>query len=1195
MVTRPALWSIVPDPFDLTVDSRTWKHYTDSVDYRAREVTGHVNPACMLSNLRRNNQGDPQEHSLSDVDRAAKRVDAWTRMMMVLIPYRDAVSKQLVLSPVDPAISKRNWERHLCNIRRSFVLLESELPGKPSDDCLGGTSLLQSPQQRLLSDSKPEACRKKATCVAYMDGPDVAHQRGSGQAFITARDIWDDLASGRAVDERNKFFSVIRDLLQRHAASLTKMPVLVDLLPHPRERVALTKRQWESLLYRARTILDLIQQQKHKLLYHYIHAEAAKLPLGRQCFLDEFSDPEEFSAEWLASASAAAVQLQFLRLQNQSERFWEGAHSSPRSRETASFSMDVIGGSTTLDVQQRKRISASRLEACGRKAARRIASATGLLPTLQQPAAFSFPSSPAAFDSENSPDVDVLRLLRAHPRDFKIRFEASHHRYYIDGVQTKGSVTGVIHSFCTPFDADKVITNMVNGQNWPRAGYLRREVSFTSMARLRVLCPELLDQYASSPRDDIRISSMLRAISSMHNIEDEIAQLTLSREDVKAMWATAGAEAAQYGTYMHYIFEALINGHSVPDTSPEVRMLRSFLATLEDGATAWRTEWTIYGEDEQLAGSIDFCARLVDGSLVVVDWKRTSGLPNKYHSFQCMRPPISHLADCTGVHYRLQLNVYRHLLEKYYGQTVSRMMVVCCHPEHYPTAFVDEVPRLEKETVDMLAAWRDVRGGTCWCRERIYSGGWSHMHLRLSRYSLRLLQEEIPIVMCHDFCGGSSQASLMQPLGAALDEPWCNVQGERLEKESDLLGGASQASASDWFPQVGEEPIEDADVQPEQGLVSREDTFQVQDEFAEELEMHLEIALSAEGKEGDLRLEQARKRRLLPGADTTMNSFRDLFDDLNRTAGVCLAEVSPLVGQDEPSIPTKVSRIRQFILRKIPDMEESLLRLVTGAITVYRLRLADLHLRELVVLLWIIEGERSMRCHDGNLYFFHLGAFALHKGVPPQATLARCKRFFLQLEGLFRLMGSAKLTCDDDVLGVLQELLQTRNNSASNLLNECEDAAFSHIPRPAGGSRGRAPDAAEPAREEAPNAVATSDGRCRGLADALSKAGYAMQTELLRDKIFNLVVEWCDSPPMRSAGISYQDCAFLYDQMPGQSVTAARGVPEDNIYVHIPHPLLRYNLDDPVLLRAQQSLTRFYSETFWLNNDDPRLLLAELF
>ena len=49
MVRRPVLWSIVPDPFDLTVSSRARKHYIDSVDYRAREVTGRVNPAIMLS------------------------------------------------------------------------------------------------------------------------------------------------------------------------------------------------------------------------------------------------------------------------------------------------------------------------------------------------------------------------------------------------------------------------------------------------------------------------------------------------------------------------------------------------------------------------------------------------------------------------------------------------------------------------------------------------------------------------------------------------------------------------------------------------------------------------------------------------------------------------------------------------------------------------------------------------------------------------------------------------------------------------------------------------------------------------------------------------------------------------------------------------------------------------------------------
>ena len=776
---------------------------------------------------------------------------------------------------------------------------------------------------------------------------------------------------------------------------------------------------------------------------------------------------------------------------------------------------DCLGGSTgsSLDASQKRRLQESRLAAYERKATR-LASMEGFLPKLLQPSAWTCPSTPSAFEPGNAADVDVLKTLRAHPRDFAIRFQASDHTYYIEGVQTHGSVTSMIHAFSEPFQPDLVIAKMMQGRNWPRAGYLKRDVSFAVMTRLRILCPGLLDLYAGNPRDDVSICNVLRGVSDYADISHEITQLSLSPQEIKDMWADGGRQAAHYGTYMHYLFEAFINGQPVPATSPEVRMLQTFLHGIAGTSKALRTEWTIYGEEEKIAGSIDFCAQSPDGRLILVDWKRTAGLPGKFTSFERMRPPLAHIPDCTGMHYRLQLNVYRHLLEKYYGLRVSRMLVVCCHPEHFPTPFVDEVPRMERETKDMLHAW---------CEDR--------------------------------------------------------------------LGGASQASNS--FPEVGQEVVEDDESRADARLVARENTFRVPDEVEIELEHHLEdsLDLDLDTGAGDSRLQQARKRRLLPGADSTMNEFQNFFSSLYEAADASLAEVPLLIGVEEPSIPSKVAQIRQTILRKFPRMEESLVRVVTGAITVYRLRLTDLHLRELVVLLWIIEGEQFMRCHDGNLYFFHLGAFALHKGVPPQGTLARCKRFFVQLEGLFRQMGGAKLTTDEDVLNVVQDLLEAVNNSARQLLNECEDAAFGHIPRGAGASRGRARENAEPGEQE-PVAVAASAGRCQGLADALTKAGYSMQNELLRDKFFSLVVEWCDTPQMRSAGISYTDCAFLYDQAPGQNVTPARGVPEDNIYVHIPHPLLNYTLDDPVLLRAQESLQRFYSETFWLNNDAPPLLPA---
>ena len=179
-------------------------------------------------------------------------------------------------------------------------------------------------------------------------------------------------------------------------------------------------------------------------------------------------------------------------------------------------------------------------------------------------------------------------------------------------------------------------------------------------------------------------------------------------------------------------------------------------------------------------------------------------------------------------------------------------------------------------------------------------------------------------------------------------------------------------------------------------------------------------------------------------------------------------------------------------------MGEDLLRVSIGAVSVYRMRLTDVHLRELVMHLWIVEGESHMRCHSGNSYFFNYGAFALHQGVPPQAMLARCKRFCLRLEGLFRLMNSALLDRDCHVLDNIRELLGNYNGSERDLLYACEDAASGCIPQ-------RWQSAAAPG-EDADGVPAHAEGRPQRTADALSQAGWAMEQKLIDDKIFNLVV-----------------------------------------------------------------------------------------
>ena len=63
-------------------------------------------------------------------------------------------------------------------------------------------------------------------------------------------------------------------------------------------------------------------------------------------------------------------------------------------------------------------------------------------------------------------------------------------------------------------------------------------------------------------------------------------------------------------------------------------------------------------EEERLAGSIDFVAQAADGTFLIIDWKRSKNLQSKFsNDFQRMKSPLSHLDDCAGNHYSLQLNV----------------------------------------------------------------------------------------------------------------------------------------------------------------------------------------------------------------------------------------------------------------------------------------------------------------------------------------------------------------------------------------------------------------------------------------------------------------------------------------------------------------------------------------------------------
>ncbi len=93
-------------------------------------------------------------------------------------------------------------------------------------------------------------------------------------------------------------------------------------------------------------------------------------------------------------------------------------------------------------------------------------------------------------------------------------------------------------------------------------------------------------------------------------------------------------------------------------------------------------------------------------------------------------------------------------------------------------------------------------------------------------------------------------------------------------------------------------------------------------------------------------------------------------------------------------------------------------------------------------------------------------------------------------------------------------------------------------------------------------------------AQAISKVGLQIQRELFEERTISYLIEWCETPDVRSPGVAFSDTSVLYDSG-GTIVRLAVKSPDNNLYLMVPRPLL-----DPVLDSARAELYEFYSQTF---------------
>jgi hypothetical protein len=241
-------------------------------------------------------------------------------------------------------------------------------------------------------------------------------------------------------------------------------------------------------------------------------------------------------------------------------------------------------------------------------------------------------------------DQGYLAMNNKHPRDKMIAFDQEPHVYYVCGQTGFTSVTTFIHHHFPAFNGDLIAAYMANSRNFPHA-----------------------DKFQDYKHLDKTATTIV--------------------QDIQNVWK----EKAELGTKMHAFIEKYFNDWSAirdmdekydpaMPIGAEYQYFQRYQKLVEQaGLIPFRTEWMIFDTDYGITGSIDMIfVHQETGKYHMRDWKRSKAINEtaKNKGFG----PCAQLDDCNLMHYSLQLNLYKFILEKNYGIAIESMALVIFHP-----------------------------------------------------------------------------------------------------------------------------------------------------------------------------------------------------------------------------------------------------------------------------------------------------------------------------------------------------------------------------------------------------------------------------------------------------------------------------------------------------------------------------------
>ncbi|MCG8806479.1 hypothetical protein G1K75_12540 [Tenacibaculum finnmarkense] len=257
---------------------------------------------------------------------------------------------------------------------------------------------------------------------------------------------------------------------------------------------------------------------------------------------------------------------------------------------------------------------------------------------------------PTSLDSNDKGKNIGFNKTNTNKRDKRIKFNSEEHNYTIDGVPAP-SVTTIISRFFPEFDA----------------------------------------------------------VGKASNLSSRNPLYGLPVNDIVEIWKDRGIEAANKGTFLH----EQIENYYLQQPYEETEEFYQFLNFVKDHnhLKPYRSEWRIFDETHNIAGTIDLLVENDNGSFDIYDWKRSKKVINPFNG-QVVKNDrwgnigigiLQHIDDTSYNKYELQQNLYRQILEENYGIKINNMYLIVMHTdEGYTNYHKVRVPHLTNEINSIL-------------------------------------------------------------------------------------------------------------------------------------------------------------------------------------------------------------------------------------------------------------------------------------------------------------------------------------------------------------------------------------------------------------------------------------------------------------------------------------------------------------